>query len=199
MSLLRPFALAAAVVALVAAAVPAAGTSSAKTKQASNQECGHGLPQYVTGPEAVFGRAPTQAAAETLRGKVAGAGFTNAAIEEECNGFRVVVRGYDTYDTAVALQAEAQRTPFRPTVECYQAPDKLGELEVVMGYARDFPSAQAFVSLVASRGFVGAKLESEACGGYEVIITGFTTRSEADAFVQEAQSVGFDVRLETNS
>ena len=197
--LARPLVLVAAVVS-IAAAVPAAGTSSPASTKGTKQECGHGIPAYTTGPEVVFGRTTTQAAAETLRTRVVGAGFKNASLEVECSDVKVVVRGYDTYDTAVALQAEAStRTSFRPTVECYQAPDKLGEIEVSMGNARDLPSTKDLVALAASRGFVGAKLEADACGGYEVTITGFTDLAQAQAFVSEAYVVGFDARLEPNS
>jgi hypothetical protein len=198
-SRLRPVLLAVFALALIAVAAPAAGVSSSDPAKGRKQQCGHGIPAYPTGPELVFGRVANASGAETLRAKVVGAGFKNASVEQECNDFKVVVRGYDTFDTAVALQAEARRTTFRPTVECYQAPDKGGELEAVLGYGRDLPSARTLIDLVATRGFVGAKLEPEACGGYEVIITGFADRASADAFVAEAISVGFDARLETNS
>jgi tRNA(Phe) wybutosine-synthesizing methylase Tyw3 len=182
-----------ATLALAAATAPGVGESATR---AATQECGHGIAQYVTGPELVFGRRPTVAAAQTLQKAVIKAGFVNAAIEEECSGWRVVVRGYDTFDTAVALQAEAARAKLRPTVECYQAPDKGGEFEVVLGYGRDLADAQALQRTASSRGFVGSKLESVACGGYEVILTGAKTREQAQALVQEAISVGFDARLE---
>ncbi len=196
----RLFLTALAATAVALAAGPAAGVSSNGTAKGPKQECSHGIPAYNTGPEVVFGRASTAAAAETLRQKVAGVGFKNAAVEQECSGYRVVVRGYDTFDTAVAVQAEAtRRTAFRPTVECYQAPDKGGELEAVLGYGRDLPSARTLQDLAASRGYVGTKIEPEACGGYEVIVTGFTDRAAADSFVSTAYSIGFDARLETNS
>jgi len=193
------FVIAAATLAVVAAALPAAGVSKSDPSRSIKQQCGHGIPAYNTGPEVVFGRVATAPAAETLRAKVAGAGFKNASVEQECNGYRIVVRGYDTFDTAVALQAEAKKTAFHPTVECYQAPDKGGELEAVLGYGRDLPSTRTLQDLAASRGYVNTKIEPEACGGYEVIVNGFTDRASADAFVATAYSIGFDARLETNS
>jgi hypothetical protein len=180
------------------ALVAASGTSSASPKRI-RQACG-GLPEYTTGPEVVFGRPTTLAAAEKLQAQVMGAGFTFTSIEVGCNEFRVVIRGYDTYETAVALQEEARsKTIFRPTVECYQAPDKNGELEVALGHAPDLDSAEALVSLAASRGFVGAKLESDACGGYEVMMKGFTDQDQAKAFADEAYGVGFAAQLEPDS
>jgi len=187
-----------AVVIGAAALVAVSGTSSASPKRLG-QTCG-GLPEYTTGPEVVFGRPTTLAAAEKLQAQVMGAGFTFTSIEAGCNEFRVVIRGYDTYETAVAIQDEARRkTIFRPTVECYQAPDKNGELEVAMGHAPDLGSADALVSLVASRGFVNAKLESDPCGGYEVMMKGFIDQAQAKAFADEAYGVGFNAALEPDS
>jgi hypothetical protein len=195
----RLFVTAVAAVVIAGAALPGAGRSSSDPARATKQQCGHGIPAYNPGPELVFGRVATAAAAETLRQRVVGQGFKGAAVEQECNDYKVVLRGYDTFDTAVALQAEARRSTFRPTVECYQAPDKGGELEAVLGYARDIPSARTLQDLAASRGYLNTKLEAEACGGYEVIVNGFTDRASADSFVATAYSIGFDARLETNS
>jgi hypothetical protein len=195
----RLFVTAAAALAIAGAALPAAGLSSSDPARSVKQQCGHGIPAYNTGPELVFGRVATAAAAETVRQRVVGQGFKGAAVEQECNDYKVVLRGYDTFDTAVALQAEARKSTFHPTVECYQAPDKGGELEAVLGYGRDLSSARTLQDLAASRGYVGTKLEPEACGGYEVIVTGFADRASADSFVATAYSIGFDARLETNS
>jgi hypothetical protein len=186
------------VVAVGAAALVAfAGTSSASPRRLG-QACG-GLPAYTTGPEVVFGRPKTLAAAQKLQARVMGAGFTFTSIETGCNEFRVVIRGYDTFAIAVAIQEEARKTVFRPTVECYQAPDKNGELEVAMGHAPDLDSAKALVSLTASRGFVNAQLESDPCGGYEVMMKGFRDEQQAKDFAAEAYGVGFDAHLEPES
>ena len=186
-----------AIVAGAAALVVSSGTSSA-APQRQGQVCG-GLPAYTTGPEVVFGRPTTLAAAQRLQAQVVAQGFTFTSIELGCNEFRVVIRGYDTFATAVAIQTEARKSTFHPTVECYQAPDKNGELEVAMGHAPDLDSAKALVSLVASRGFVGAQLEADACGGYEVMMKGFIDKEQANAFAAEAYGVGFDAHLEPES
>ncbi len=178
------------------ALVAFSGTSSASQKSA--QECG-GLPEYTTGPEVVFGRPTTLAAAQKLQAQVVAQGFTFTSIEVGCNEFRVVIRGYDTFATAVAIQEEARKTTFHPTVECYQAPDKNGELEVAMGHEPDLDSANALVALAASRGLVNAQLESDPCGGYEVMMKGFTDRAQASAFAAEAYAVGFDAHVEAES
>jgi hypothetical protein len=186
-----------AVVAAGAVALVAfSGTSSASQKSA--QACG-GLPEYITGPEVVFGRPTTLAAAQKLQAQVVAQGFTFTSIEVGCNEFRIVIRGYDTFATAVAIQEEARKTTFHPTVECYQAPDKNGELEVAMGHEPDLASAQALVAVAASRGLVNAQLEADACGGYEVMMKGFIDEEQAKAFAAEAYAVGFDAHLEPES
>jgi hypothetical protein len=188
----RIAAIAAGAVALVAFA----GTSSASPKSA--QACG-GLPDYTTGPEVVFGRPTTLAAAQELQAQVMAQGFTFTSIEVGCNEYRVVIRGYDTFATAVAIQDEARRSTFHPTVECYQAPDKNGELEVDMGHEPDRDSANALVALAASRGLVNAQLEADPCGGYEVMMKGFTDRAQANEFAAQAYAVGFNAHLEAES
>jgi hypothetical protein len=186
-----------AVIALGAVALVAfSGTSSASPK--SGQACG-GLPEYTTGPEVVFGRPTTLAAAQKLQAQVVAQGFTFTSIELGCNEFRVVIRGYDTFATAVALQDEARKTTFRPTIECYQAPDKNGEIEVDMGHEPDLASANDLVAVAASRGLVGAQLEADPCGGYEVMMNGFKDRAQASEFAAEAYGVGFDAHVEAES
>jgi hypothetical protein len=183
----------------VAALVAVSGRTSSASPSSPAQACG-GLPAYTTGPEVVFGRPKTLAAAEKLQAQVMGAGFTFTSIEVGCNEFRVVIRGYDTYDIAVALQAEARaKTRFRPTVECYQAPDKNGELEVAMGHEPDLAAAQALVTRALSRGFPNAELESDPCGGYEVMMKGFIDQAQATAFADEAYGIGFNAHLESES
>ena len=172
------------------------GTSAASSNKA--QACG-GLPAYTTGPEVVFGRPKTLAAAEKLQTQVMAQGFTFTSIELGCNEFRVVIRGYDTFATAVAIQDEARKTTFHPTVECYQAPDKGGELEVDMGHEPDINSANDLVAVAASRGLVGAQLEADPCGGYEVMMKGFIDRDQALAFAAQASAQGFAAHLEAES
>ena len=179
-----------------AALVAFSGTSSASPKRVG--ACG-GLPEYTTGPEIVFGRPKTLAAAQKLQAQVMSGGFTFTSIEVGCNEFRVVIRGYDTFEIAVAIQEEARKSTFHPTVECYQAPDKNGELEVDMGHEPDLGSAQALVALAASRGLVNAQLEADPCGGYEVMMKGFIDEAQARAFAAQAFAVGFDAHLEAES
>ena len=186
-------AIAAGAVALVAFS----GTSSASPK--SGQACEDGLPAYTTGPEVVFGTPNTLAAAQKLQTQVVAQGFKFTSIELGCSEFRVVIRGYDTFAVAVAIQEEARKSTFHPTVECYQAPDKNGEIEVDMGHEPDLDSANALIAVAAERGLLHAQLEADPCGGYEVMMKGFIDRAQASAFAAEAYSVGFDAHVEAES
>jgi hypothetical protein len=165
------------------------GFSSAK------QACGR--TEFVSGLEAVFGRRKTHQQALTLRSQVTARGFVNANIIEGCDGFRVVVRGFDTFDVGVDLQTEARREGFGVTLECIQA-KPLGRLEAIFGHGRDRPTATAIVNRAAATGFSGVKLRNDPCGGFEAYLAGFEDQREAEAFVTQANARGFNVVLERN-
>jgi hypothetical protein len=181
----------------LAGAIPALGLSrSAPVFESAQQACGR--IEFVSGLEAVFGRRKTHQLALTFRTLVTSRGFVNANIIQGCDGFRVVVRGIDTFDVGVDLQDEARREGFAVTLECIQA-KPLGRLEAVFGHGRDRPSATAIVNRAAAAGFTGVKLRSDPCGGFEAYLAGFEDQREAEAFVVQAKARGFDVVLDRNS
>lgn len=161
----------------------------------AQQSCGR--TEFISGLEAVFGRRKTHQLALTFRAQVTGRGFVNANIIQGCDGFRVVVRGIDTFDVGVDLQDEARREGFAVTLECIQA-KPLGRLEAVFGHGRDRPSATAIVNRAEAAGFPGVKLRSDPCGGFEAYLAGFEDQREAEAFAAQAKARGFDVVLERN-
>jgi cell division septation protein DedD len=147
--------------------------------------------------EAVFGRFKTLAQANAYLAKVKASGFVNAEVFPDCpSGYKVSLRGFESFDSAAALQDEARRAKFLPTIECIQGKDDVGELEAVFGHRPTRSEASDLATLMAARGFTGAQLESDPCGGFEVMIKGFTDRSQADDFAAEARAVGFDVVIE---
>jgi hypothetical protein len=193
----RFFALA--VVAGVAAVlVPSLGFShSTPSSKYAQQACGNRV-EYVSGLEAVFGRRKTHQQALAFRTQVTSRGFLNANIIEGCDGFRVVVRGIDTFDIGVELQNEARQEGFPVTLECIKA-KQLGRWEAILGHGRDRASAQAIVSKADAAGFPGAKLRPDPCGGFEVYIAGFDNQAEAQVFVGNAKDRGFpDAAAELN-
>ena len=180
----------------LAGSVPSLGLSdSTPGSKAAQQACGR--LEFISGLEAVFGRRNTHQQALAFRTQVTQRGFVNANIIEGCDGFRVVVRGIDTFDVGVDLQSEARREGFAVTLECIQA-KPLGRLEAVFGHGRDRPTATAIVNRADAAGFPGVKLRGDPCGGFEAYLAGFEDQREAEAFVAQAKARGFDVVLERN-
>ncbi len=194
MQRVRLIAVAVALAALVAAALPGLGASSTAKKR-PKADCGR--VEYLSGLEVVFGRLSTEAKAETFRRTVLGRGFQNANIIPGCDGFRIVVRGMETWDVAVELQAEARREHFAATIECIKGKE-IGRLEAIFGHGRDRAAAQAIVNRAAASGYQGLKLRPDPCGGFEVYLAGFKSGEEAMTFRDEARRAGFDVVLERN-
>jgi hypothetical protein len=177
------------VIASVAVLAPGAGSRPAVPKVCKVE--------YTSGLEVVFKRFKTHPPAVAFRNKVVSNGFQNASIIEGCDGlFRVVVRGIDSFDIAVDLQAEATSVNYTASIECIKGKDDVGELEVVFGHSRNRVDAQDLVARAAASGFVGLRLEPDPCGGFEAMIQGFKDRPQADDFVREAKAHGFDVVVE---
>ena len=184
----------AATVAAIAVMLPGLGASAPSAGKPS-ADCGR--EEFVSGLEAVFGRRKTQAQANTLRANVIRRGFVNASIIPGCDGFRVVIRGIETFTIGVELQAEARREGFPTTLECIKAKE-IGRLEAIFGHTRDRAGANALIDRAAASGMPGLKARTDPCGGYEVYLAGFKDRAEAEAFAAQAKRAGFNVVLERN-
>jgi hypothetical protein len=187
---------------LIAAAVGLAGLLGAVTPgvatsaKTATGDCGR--VEFASGLEVVFGpRFPTQAKAEAHRREIMGRGFQNANIIPGCDGFRVVVRGMETWDIAVELQNEARKEQFPASIECIKGKE-LGRLEAIFGHGRDRAAAQAIVNRANASGYLGLKLRPDPCGGFEVFLAGFKDRAEANVFQAQAKDRGFIVALELN-
>jgi hypothetical protein len=182
---------------LIAVAVPSLGLSKARLKPArADQTCGR--VEFVSGLEAVFGRFKTHQQALNYRTQVTGRGFVNANIIQGCDGFRVVIRGIDTFDIGVDLQSEARKEGFPVTLECIQA-KQLGRWEGILGHGPDRPAANDIVAHAASVGFPGAKLRNDPCGGFEVYVAGFADQGSAQSWAEAARARGFpDAAAELN-
>src|SRR5919201_4554692 len=176
------------------AVVPGIGSSESRTAQ-SAQQCGR--EEFIAGLEAVFGRFKTLAAANQFRAKVVAAGFANANVIPDCpSGYKVSVRGMESFDTAVDLQDEARREHFAPTIECIKPKDDVGELEVVFAHTRNRSEASDVVTRAAALGFGGLQLELDPCGGFEVMFKGFADQAQAEDFAAEAKQAGFNAVIE---
>jgi hypothetical protein len=182
---------------LIAVVMPALGLSKARLKPArADQTCGR--VEFVSGLEAVFGRFSTHQQALSFRTRVTSRGFVNANIIQGCDGFRVVIRGIDTFDIGVDLQNEARKEGFNVTLECIQA-KQLGRWEGILGHGRDRDAANAIVAHAASVGFPGAKLRNDPCGGFEVYVAPFDDQRSAQSWAEAARARGFpDAAAELN-
>ena len=175
----------------VAILAPGAGSKTAAPKVCKVE--------YTSGLEFVFQRFTTHPPAVTFRNKVLANGFQNASIIEGCDGiFRVVVRGIESFDVAVDLQAEAETVNYNGTIECIQGKDDASELEVVFGHRPTRAEAADLVTEAAARGFIGLELEPDPCGGFEVMVKGFQDRAQAQDFVNEVQANGFGATIENS-
>jgi hypothetical protein len=181
----------------LAALLPSIGSSHSKPGfESAAQTCGR--VEYQSGLEAVFGRRKNHQQAITYRNTVVARGFVNAFIVDDCpSGFRIVIRGIDTFDIGVDLQDEARKEGFPVTLECIKGKE-IGRYEAIFGHGRDRPAATAIVSRAAAAGFVGAKLRNDPCGGFEVYLAGFKDQQTAEAFATEARARGFEIVVERN-
>ena len=186
----------AAVAGATAVLLPFHGLTSPKPAFAkATQTCGR--VEYQSGLEAVFGRRATHQQAITYRNAVVARGFVNAFIVNDCpSGFRIVVRGVETFDIGVDLQSEARKEGFPVTLECIQG-KIVGRIEAIFGHGRDRVAANAIVTRAAAAGFPGLKMRPDPCGGFEVYLGGFKDEAEANAFKVQANARGFNVAIET--
>jgi hypothetical protein len=175
-------------VGLLAALTPSLGTSKPARPQRAPADCSR--VEYANTLEAVFGRRATSAQANTLRNRVAGRGFVNANIIENCEGFKVVIRGIETFDVGVELQAEARRVGFLITLECVKGKE-IGRLEVVFGHGRDSAAAQAIIDRAEAVALRGLRTRPDPCGGFEVYFASFPDRAAAENYLATAKARGF--------
>jgi hypothetical protein len=175
--------------------VPSIGLSKTDTLRRADA-CGR--VEYQNALEAVFGRKKGHQQAIQYRNLVVSRGFVNAFIVDDCpSGFRIVLRGIETFDIGVELQEEARKEGFPVTLECIKAKE-IGRYEAVFGHARDRVAANALVNRAAGSGFPGLKLRPDPCGGFEVYLAGFDSQAEAQTFATNARARGFDVIVERN-
>jgi hypothetical protein len=153
-------------------------------------------PVFQNGLDVVFGRARTQAGAETITRHAQRAGFNaTKTVQESCNVWKSALRGLDSFQTAVALQTEAKRARLYPTVECVTA-QQVGQLQAVFGTRATLGELNDVIGRANSFGYVGLKTKRAPCGGYQAYVAGFRDRGQADEFAQTArQRTGLPVSV----
>jgi hypothetical protein len=181
-----------AVAALAAAIVLVSGLSVSAT--AARRACATQI--YQNGLDVVFGRANTQAKADVITGRAQRVGFSAVkTVQESCNVWKAVLRGLDSYQTAVGVQSEARRARMTPTVECAKA-DQVGQVQAVFGTRPTLAELDAVIQRARSFGYVGMKTKRAPCGGYQAYIAGFSDRAQAEEFAKTArQRTGLPVSI----
>jgi hypothetical protein len=151
-------------------------------------------PVFQNGLDVVFGRASTQAKADRITRQAVTEGFKGVeTVRDTCRVWKSALRGLNSYDTAVGVQAEARRVRLYPTIECVTA-QEIGQLQAIFGTRRTLAELQDLIAQANSFGYVGLKVKTAPCGGYQAYVAGFTSRAQADSFAAEAsQRTGLHV------
>jgi hypothetical protein len=182
-----PSALAASAASALLLAFGVSGAPSASSDSCATQV-------FQNGPDLVFGSAGTQAAADRITQRAQSVGFDAVeTVRASCSQWESVLRGIDSFDTAVGVQSEARRARLSPTVECVTA-EEIGQLQAIFGTRPTLAELQTVIDRAHSFGYVGLKTKRAPCGGYQAYVAGFTSRDQALEFASTAsQRTGLTV------
>ena len=165
---------------LAATLILAGGVSGAPAKQ------GCETPVYENGLDLVFGRAKSQAAADKVAQLAVAVGFKGVqTVQESCTVWKAVLRGLDSFSTAVEVQAEARTVRKFPTIECVTS-QQTGQLQAIFGTLPTLGELSAVIARANSFGYVGLKTKRAPCGGYQAYVAGFSDKAQAFEFAQTA-------------
>jgi hypothetical protein len=168
---------------LAAALVLAAGVSGAPVKQQQGCE----TPVYENGLDLVFGRAKSQAAADKIAEQSVAVGFKGVkTVQESCTVWKAVLRGLDSFSTAVEVQAEARTVQRFPTIECMTA-QQTGQLQAIFGTMPTIAELDVVIAKANSVGYIGLQIKRAPCGGYQAYVAGFSDKAQALEFAQTAR------------
>ena len=168
---------------LAAALILAAGVSGAAAKQQQGCE----TPVYENGLDLVFGRAKSPAAADKITQRAVTVGFKGVkTVQESCTLWKAVLRGLDSFPTAVGVQAEARAVHYFPTIECVIA-QQTGQLQAIFGTLPTIRELNVVIARANSFGYIGLKIKRAPCGGYQAYVAGFSDKAQAFEFAQTAR------------
>lgn len=153
-------------------------------------------PIFQNGIDLVFGRAGTEAGADRVTQQALRVGFDGVkTVRASCAQWVSVLRGLDSFDTAVGVQTEARRVRLFPTVEC-EIGQEIGQLQAIFGTRRTLDDLGALIDRAKSFGYVGLKTKRAPCGGYQAYVAGFTSWAQALDFATTAsRRTGLDVTV----
>lgn len=168
---------------LAAALILAGGVSGAP----ANQRQGCETPVYENGLDLVFGRAKSQPAADKIAQQAVTVGFKGVkTVQESCTVWKAVLRGLDSFSTAVGVQAEARTVRKFPTIECVTA-QQTGQLQAIFGTLPTIGELNGVIARANSFGYIGVKIKRAPCGGYQAYVAGFSDKAQAFEFAQTAR------------
>jgi len=168
---------------LASALILAAGVSGAPAKQQQGCE----TPVYENGLDLVFGRARSRAAADKIAQQAVTVGFKGVkTVQESCTRWKAVLRGLDSFSTAVGVQAEARTVHLFPTIECVTS-QQTGQLQAIFGTLPTISELNVVIARANSFGYVGLKIKRAPCGGYQAYVAGFSDKAQALEFAQTAR------------
>jgi hypothetical protein len=181
-------------VVILAVALVVAGEVAGATKKPQQDSCSTQV--FQGGLDVVFGRGRTQAAADRISARAQQVGFKGVrTVRDSCAVWMSVLRGLDSWDTAVGVQAEARRVRLFPTVECVKA-QEIGQLQAIFATRRTLDDLADVIQRAKSFGYVGLKTKHGPCGGYQAYVAGFKSKAEAEDFAQTARErTGLPVRI----
>ena len=164
------------------ALILAAGVSGATARQ--QQGCA--TPVYENGLDLVFGRG-SRAAADKIAQQAVTVGFKGVkTVQESCTRWKAVLRGLDSFSTAVGVQAEARTVHRFPTIECVTS-EQTGQLQAIFGTLPTISELNVVIARANSFGYVGLKIKRAPCGGYQAYVAGFSDKAQALEFAQTAR------------
>jgi hypothetical protein len=168
---------------LAAALIFAAGVSGAPAKQQQGCE----TPVYENGLDLVFGRAKSPAAADRIAQQAVTVGFKGVkTVQESCTVWKAVLRGLDSFSTAVGVQVEARTVRRFPTIECVTA-QQTGQLQAIFGTRPTISELNVVIATANSFGYIDLKIKRAPCGGYQAYVAGFSDKAQALQFAQTAR------------
>ncbi len=168
---------------LASALILAAQVSGAPAKQQQGCE----TPVYENGLDLVFGRARSRAAADKIAQQAVTVGFKGVkTVQESCTRWKAVLRGLDSFSTAVGVQAEARTVHRFPTIECVTS-QQTGQLQAIFGTLPTISELNVVIARANSFGYVGLKVKRAPCGGYQAYVAGFSDKAQALEFAQTAR------------
>jgi hypothetical protein len=176
------------VVAAALALVAGVSAGSAQVQQ------GCETPVYKNGLDVNFGRYSTKAGADRRTVEVKRLGFDSVqTVQESCKVWKSVLRGVESYSSAVGVQSEARRVKYFPTIECIVA-QEIGQLQAIFGTRPTMDELAGVISTAARFGYVNLKTKPAPCGGYQAYVAGFTSIAQAKDFAKTAsERSGLDV------